>query len=202
MVLSSKDGSCARATDVKEAVETTVDLFVNSEINNAPNHDKTYYSYYLPQGVTNLESGDTYNILEIGGYKVLINIDIDQIISDEYYTDAKKSDVYSLFEPVYSFEGRLYEDMTFDLRVYAIDDKHLLYLIIDDVAIASLINLDAIDQILYDMLVVGTSIRTRDDLIINDFSSRDVIDYHQETIDLFEIIVPQDGRLEELLKPN
>ena len=92
--------------------------------------------------------------------------------------------------------------MTFDLRVYAIDDKHLLYLIIDDVTIASLIDLDAIDQILYDMLVVGTSIRTRDDLIINDFSSRDVIDYHQETIDLFEIIVPQDGRLEELLKPN
>lgn len=192
---------CQKVEDVTLAIDDVIaevdkaDLFIRRD------HTKTYYRYFLPSGVGNIASADTYNILEYLGNKVLLNLDIAKIIIDEYYEGEKSEDVYVYGEEVYKRQA-LIKETPYALAVYTIEDYYLLSLGISDVTLISLVTSNYIDSVLYEMFVIGLSVEVDKERVISDFSSLDVIDYRQESIDLFEVIVPQDGRLEELIKPQ
>lgn len=192
---------CQKVEDVTMAIDEVIaevgkaDLFIRRD------HTKTYYRYFLPSGVGNIASADTYNILEYLGHKVLLNLDIAKIIIDEYYEGEKSEDVYAYGKEVYKRQD-LVKEIPYSLAVYTIDDYYLLNLGINDVTLTTMVTSNYIDSVLYEMFVIGLSVEVDKERVISDFSSLDVIDYRQESIDLFEVIVPQDGRLEELIKPQ
>ena len=193
---------CHEVTDITKAIDDTFALIESQDIDLKANHEKDYYAYYLPSGITNIESTDTYNILSTTSADIIVNIDIDKIIKDAYYSDVENvADVYALNEAYITKSGSV-KGIAYELSVYNYNDKYLIELFINNADIITLVDQNNIDNVLYDMLIVGMSISTNNDLVINDFSSRDVIDYHQEAVDLFEIVIPRDGRLDELIKPN
>ena len=193
---------CHEVTDITKAIDDTFALIESQDIDLKANHEKDYYAYYLPSGITNIESTDTYNILSTTSADIIVNIDIDKIIKDAYYSDVENvADVYALNEAYITKSGSV-KGIAYELSVYNYNDKYLIELFINNADIITLVDQNNIDNVLYDMLIVGMSISTNNDLVINDFSSRDVIDYHQEAVDLFEIVIPKDGRLDELIKPN
>ena len=49
------------------------------------------------------------------------------------------------------------------------------------------------------MLIIAYSVEIDEKAVIDKYSAKDVIDYTKEQVNLFEIIVPKDGRLEELI---
>ncbi len=192
---------CQTVTDLDATITETIDLLESLETVKSANNDKGYYAYYVPPGVSNLVSEDTYNIFVIAGNKVLMNLDIADIISNEYYSDSVSADViYGMADIVYERSDEML-DTAYVLSVYDYgEDHYLIDLDINDVHLVALIYIDYIPEVLYNMFVIGLSVETDATLVINDFSSLDIVDYHQETVDLFEIIVPQDGRVEELIK--
>ncbi len=192
--------ACQSVTDVNAAIEETIDRLESVSVMPA-NNDKGYYSYYVPPGVNNLVSKDTYNIFTVSGNKVLMNLDVAYIISNEYYSDTLSTyDLYGYADIIYESEDEM-SDIAYTLSVYDYgDDYYLIWLAINDVHLVALISINYIPEVLYNMFVIGLSVETDHELVINDFSSLDIIDYEQEAVDLFEVIVPQDGLLEELIK--
>ncbi len=193
---------CHEVTDIETAIDDTISLIESQELTIYDNHEKDYYSYYLPGGVMNLESTDTYNILSTNGVNVILNIDIDKIIKDAYYSDVQGvSETYAINDASISKNDTI-DGIAYELEVYEYNDRYLIELFINNADMITLVDRNNIDNVLYDMFIIGMSISTNNELVINDFSSRDVIDYHQEAVDLFEIVIPRDGRLDELIKPN
>ena len=193
--------ACQTVTDVSSSVNETIDLLESTASIMSANNDKGYYSYYVPPSVSKLVSENTYNIFSISGNKVLMNLDVAAIISNEYYTDTVEAyDLYSIADVVYERSDEMM-DISYSLSVYDYgDDYYLIDLYINDVYLIALIDINYIPNVLYNMFVIGLSVEADYNLVINDFSSLDIVDYHQETVDLFEIIVPQEGRVEELIK--
>ena len=193
--------ACQTVTDISATIEETIDLLASTETIKSTNNDKGYYAYYVPPSVSNLVSEDTYNIFSVSGNKVLLNLDVAAIISSEYYTDTfSVYDLYSIDDVVYERTDEML-DIAYSLSVYDYgDDYYLIDLNINDVYLIALIYINYIPEVLYNMFVIGLSVEVDCDLVINDFSSLDIVDYHEEAVDLFEIIVPQEGRVEELIK--
>ena len=49
------------------------------------------------------------------------------------------------------------------------------------------------------MMQVATNCDVKDDMVIADYSTKDIIDYEKSTVNLFEQSFPQEGRVEDMM---
>ena len=165
----------------------------------APNHSKTYYRFYKPRDVDNLVSHDTYNIFEYQGIEILFTLNVSNIINDAYYT-LKTAD-----DKTYSDDNLIYQktvvinDIENKVKIYEYDDNYILIVSNFAVSLAANVYNNYVVSTLKKMLILSSNVDVETELVIKSFSNKETIDYEKEQVDLFKVIIPSSGSLEELI---
>lgn len=193
------------------SVNSNIDSWMNDyllglsdeKFNLVSNHDKKYYNYYVPSNISNIESTSTHNIFKANNVDIIMNLNIADIISRKLYDKSVQNDkMYDDKYLIYTNNKHHFLDRSYTIDIYNLNDKYLINIFINDMMLSSYVSLNDLKDIIRDMLVIGASCDVYEDKVLSDFSFKDVIDYHKEQVDLFEMIIPKDGVLEELLNPN
>ena len=195
---------CYQAKDINSEVDMTLRSLENVKSKKNANHLKKFYQYYLPTNVFSLESKDTYNIFKDQQFEFAMNLDIARIINKKYYHTTELVDSHFIYLKDYLILEKKDHVLNSDYRlsIYQCDDLYLIDLTMNNVVLNACVRLNYVKDVLRNMFIIGDSVKTDDYEIIDKFSNKDVIEYHKEKIDLFKVIIPKDGRLEELINPK
>lgn len=169
------------------------------------NNTVTYYNYYLPSDLVEYDYKDNILLLGYKDSNIILNLNIPSIINEQYYKDyvAKDEGFFDEDKLVYSHVGTYSDlrDREFDYfyRLYQYDDRYLLHLMSRTVNIYSSCNKYDVVPISSKMLLLARTIKVDEDDVVTDYSTKDVIDYHKKQVNLFDLVVPVNGKVEELL---
>ncbi len=182
------------ADDAKDLVAKTTDL------NYKTNHNKKYYSYYKPRQVTSIVSEDTYNIFQVNGVDILLSLNVSDIINTAYYSDyvGQEFDFYDEQFIVYEDTKEINGILT-GIRIYNYENNYLLQVTNLNVILAANVYENYVISTLRYMLILSSNVEINADNVIADFSNKETIDYEKEQVDLFEVIIPSSGSLEDLI---
>lgn len=186
--------------EITESIATSSTYTIHT-----PNISKTYYSYYLPVNIGRMQSTSSGNILNDRGRQFVMNLNVSSIINSNYYTEANSSlSTDSLSDPVAYIEGE-YTDInesihSYHISVYKVDYEYLLEMRSDTVEFYSISDALSTIQLAQDMYEIARSIEVNTNAVLATYSNKDTIDYQSEKIELFEQLVPESGRVEELFE--
>ena len=133
----------------------------------------------------------------------MMNLNIADIITYSIY--SQKKDDSEIFENeliIYNRKNLVYANKEYDLSIYKFSENYVVRLDSDDVVMASSMKENYVVNTLRQMILIASSVTVNYDAVIDNFSNKDFIDFEKEQVDLFKIIVPKDGRIEELIDPK
>ena len=184
---------------------------INSLLNNVetiatsyPNNTLEYFAYYLPSDMKENEFDQNNLVLNYLDNEIIVNLNINDIINQEYYPNQYLNDVSSFDENklIYSKEGTYKtikkDEKNYIYKLYKSDDVYLIKLVSTDLIYLVRCKTN-IEEITRHLFTIAKSININSELIIDDYSDKNVIDYKKKQIDLFDITKPVNGNLEELL---
>lgn len=195
---------CTLQTEVSLQDEITKQLEKSAqETLRSANMNKTYYAYYLPEHIGRLSSSQTGSILNDRGRKFIMNLNVACIVNSNYYTGVETSlNTKDLTNSIVSIDGEYsdYQEEThqYHVSVYPIDNQYLLEFTSDTVQFYSLSDALSTTDLVDDMYIISRTIKVDTKEVLSAFSNKDTIDYQSEKIELFEQLVPESGRVEEL----
>lgn len=190
-------------------VKTSIDLQSELESSLASANDakiftsninKPLYSYYLPPSIGRNKSTQTSSILNDRGRKFVMNLNVASIIQEKYYSETEQTDDFQ--DPIVKCEGE-YIDVdetthSYTVTTYEMNDYYVTVFHSDVVEFYSVLDALSTCDIVEDMLRISRSMRVDTDAVIQAYSNKKTVDYKSEKIELFEQIVPESGRIEEL----
>lgn len=185
---------------ITQAIQKTSNETIHSS-----NMNKPYYSYYLPEHIGRLTSTQSGSILNDRGRKFIMNLNVASIVNTSYYTDVETSiNTDDLNNPVVSIDGEYIdgEDTThaYHVSVYQVDTQYLLEFTSNTVQFYSISDALSTIELVEDMYIIARSIKVDTNEVLAAYSNKDTIDYQSEKIELFEQLVPESGRVEELFE--
>lgn len=196
----SNDTSKAK-TIIANTFESKVDT-----TNVLQNNYSKYYSFYLPSDMIIKEKDETYLIANYLENNILININVAKIVNSMYWKESydNKDGFFDTNKLYFAKEGYFANysgDVNlYSLNIYLYNDIYLIDLESDDLKLFSFVEAyDLVDvaQRMYYLINVFT---INEEMVVDNFTDKNVIDYNRKQIDLFEYIVPSSGAIEDLLK--
>lgn len=189
-------------TELKKAVEEEVALKAFS-----PDNSKTYFRYYTEPDVGNVYSDQTSNVFLYNDTKFIMNLNVSSIINNKYYNneivkDIQLNDEFKLFD----FNGEYvdYKNNTYPYKVdvYKVNDTYYIKLNSQYVSFYANGNEINIINVSRKMIRIAKSINIYEDEVLANFSSKETIEYTKETIQLFDVIVPVNGKIQDIIENN
>jgi hypothetical protein len=184
--------------DLKDALNKESSLNAIS-----PDNNKTYFRYYLEPCIGLIYSNQTSNIFLYNNVKFIMNLNVASVINDKYYSNEFENIQLNQKYKLFSFSGEYtdYKNKTYPyyVDVFKVNDVYYLKLNSKYVSFyvngneASLINISR------KMLQIAKSIDIYEEEILSDFSSKEIIEYTKEEIQLFDVIVPVNGKIQDIL---
>lgn len=169
------------------------------------NNDMTFYSYYLPSSMGEDEVDSDSITLKYGSSKIIMNLNVADIINAQYYSDQYLSDD-GFFNDDYLFYEKTgtylsYQDIEkqYIYRLYKHDNNYLLHLKTSDMNYYGSVKISDIKDVTRELLVIAKSTRVLNDEVISTYSNKEVISYQKKQIDLFETTMPNNGQLSDML---
>jgi len=174
------------------------------------NNYTDYIEYYLPSDVNELDASKLSYVFEVEENKVIMNINVSHIINSEYYnSDELKDEGYFdetklIYSTSGSFKNLNNEDIDYFFKAYQYDNYCLLYLLSDEVELYGYTEADKSGLVTSKMLELAEGCNVKNDLVIAEFSNKDVIDYEKSPVNLFDNVFPVDGRIDDMMidKPS
>jgi hypothetical protein len=203
LLLSGCSGLSTSTLDrqLREAVQSASIVDFNA-VNNI---QKTLYTYYLPPHLGRIQSTETASILRSGNVNILMNLDVIDVIADTYYeTKNVFKQLVAQSQSLLSFDGELtnaqLKTLTYKVTIISIGNQEVLLTLESGYFILTAITatVDAPD-ILEDMVLLVRSAQVDKERVLVAYSTRESIDYQQETIDLFEQIAPESGSVLDMI---
>ena len=195
VTLSSLNSQLRAALERSSAIQLTA----------TNNIQKNLYSFYLPPHMGRVQSTDTASILRVNNVNILMNLDVIDVIADTYYaTKNVFKRLVAQSQSVVSFDGTLTttQQKTIAYKVTVIDignNEVLLTLESGYFILTAIAPIAETSSILEDMVLLVRSARVDKDQVLVNYSTRESIDYQQETIDLFEQIAPESGSVLDMI---
>ncbi|MBO7677740.1 MAG: hypothetical protein J6S49_09565 [Erysipelotrichaceae bacterium] len=196
--------SCASRVDIQNKLD---EVFAKEGVRqiHRKNNYSDYIDYYVPSDIQEVSVDALSSSYEFNNARLVFNINVSGIISSKYYPDTIFRDE-GFFDPnrlVYQHEGE-YLDSDDELNqyrysVYQYDERYLTYFLSKD-----LIFYGYCDE--YDLVGVSTKIlmmakaaNVKDEDVVANYSSKDVIDFEKKQVNLFETIMPVNGNINDFL---
>ena len=187
--------ACTNIT--KEDSEKIIKDSLNSVINFNHNHNKKYFTYYADKSLNQVESGDLYSLFKDGDDAILLSINISAVISEKKEEQKFIADNFI----IYQIKDKDLYDNEYNFSLYQFDDLYVSYFTINDFYAVSYSNsLYGITQLSRKMILLTRNARVHKKTLLENYAQDKIEDYTREKIDLFKIVLPSKGRLEDLIK--
>ena len=186
---------------LRQAVQKAAEV----QLSATNNIQKNLYTFYLPPHIGRVQSTETASILRVSNINILMNLDVIDVIADTYYESENVfKKLVAQTQSQVSFEGTLtsvqQKPITYKVTVIDLGNREVLltleggYFILTAIAPVS-----DTATILEDMVLLVRSAIVDKKQVLVDYSTRESIDYQQETINLFEQIAPESGSVLDMI---
>lgn len=178
----------------------------NNFVMTKSNNYTDYIDFYLPSDIKEEYCNDTSYVYNVDDCKLIISINLPTIFNEYYYGNAALRDdgLFSDDNLIYSFEGETLNQKVkktrYYFKAYQYDDMYILHLVTSDLELCGYCYKDRVKMLASKMLQMVNNSNVNKDNIIRDYSSRDIIDYERNKVNLFETIYPRDGYVKDILK--
>ena len=171
----------------------------------ASNHKK-YYNYYIEPTMRVKESTQASSMLISDSNEIIMNLNIATVVANKYYNLSPQGLEERIVQDnlIKEISGEYVDKnqnkLNYRLRVYEVDDFYIAYLKTPYADLYANVYLGDLIKVSSQMLIIAKSLSINEEKIISENSNRSEIDYIKEQIELFEIVVPENGRIEEILQ--
>lgn len=216
-------GGCgSQGADLPQRILTQLNELPEQSLSIGSNHNKRYYSYYLPAGMGRRDSNALSEVFTKDGYRMIMNFDPSAIVIKNYYkedeedTETAPTSANSLdqfIEPKmeqeehkviytgnYLTSGRTIYPYT--LQISENNGWYLVYFDGTIVKIYTYVPAAAVSSSLKAMMMLASSIKYNEEEILKVYSMKALGNTKQESLDYLEQHLPSSGSLEELLNPE
>lgn len=194
---------CASNKDINTELDSLLSD-ANKIVSNHPNNSLEYYDYYLPSDMGEVSFDQESLVLSYLDNKIVVNININDIVNNKYYPEhyLTNSSLLDQNKLVYSKSGKYLtiKDIERDyiLNLYQNNDYYVIELITSDLTYITS-SKAYIKDIVKHLFTIAKSVDLDEELIIADYSDKNIVDYKKKQIDLFDSTRPTSGDLSEML---
>ena len=194
------------------------------------NRMKSYYSYYLPQGIKQRDANSLSEVFVKDGYRLIMNFDPSAVVIKNYYSDTKdsgkpaendaetsatlskeqiaellavhmeESDNKTLYTSNYMNVDQ--ELFPYTLQLIKSEGAYLVYLDGSLVKLYTYLPAAAVPSALESMYLLMTSISYDKEKVLQDFSLKSLTAAKKQNLDYLQSHLPSSGTLDELLNPT
>lgn len=196
-------GCAQKQTDLKTSLKQELETLAQAPIDNLADNNKPLYRYYIEPSIGRRQSTQTSNIFVLNNQEFVMNLDIATIINTRFYENImfkKKADssaMISLSGNYLDFNNLEYR---YFLSVYDFEDgNYFISLSMQYVNFYAYCGYADIEPLTLSMMKIGKTVDVDTEKVINTYSSKQSSDYVKEKLNLFEKIIPDSGRIEELM---
>lgn len=168
------------------------------------NYSKPYYKYYLPPNIGVKSSTKIGSVLSLNNDEIMMNLKVSRVVALSYQKEGiALEDLKKEKENIFQ-EGGHYLDINdkerlFLFTVYPITkNRNLLVLENERVELVSIVAESNAPYMLENMMLILRSLDVNDDLVIADYSNKEIIEDKTIHEDFFEHAVPESGNLIEM----
>ena len=196
--------ACTSSENVYEQIDK---IFENDGINETyrKNTYSKYIDYYVPSDIHEFQSGFLSSAYDYNNSKLIMNINISGIVNQKYFSDNPFSTEGFFDENKLTYEKKgLYANSGGKLteyiyQIFQYEDYYLTYFYSQDVILYGYCTKSDLAGMSSRILLMAKGANVKTDDILNNFTSRDVIDYEKKQVNLFETIMPVNGNINEFI---
>lgn len=189
-------------SQVNEGIDSAMPLNNSLGVNNITK----YFSYYLPKDMTEDICEETYAVFEFNGFPIVMNLNISNIINKKYFTNVQlSSDEYFNSEKLlYTKSGSITNKKgnanEYLINIYSRDDTSVyVEFVTPSISFHSYCVNGMLKEVIRHMVVMVQYLQVDDTLVLENYYDRDLIDYQKKNVDLFDRIIPANGRIDEMI---
>lgn len=182
------------------------DVFSNQEVFDIRrNNYSEFFDYYAPSDIYEVDGDYTYTCFEYQNSIINMNVNIPSIINNKYYANYKLIDegYFDYSKLIYSKNDVLVnsdlENIDYFVNLYQIDNYYFFYMKTLDVCLYAKTNITDLVDVAKKILILAKTVKVNRELVINTYSSKDVIDYEKKVIELFDTKMPENGVINDLI---
>ncbi|MEE3486990.1 MAG: hypothetical protein VZT48_02665 [Bulleidia sp.] len=201
---------CAGCSTVKRDMQTDLNqriAEVSSEAAHVPVYAKGGYSYYVQPSIGRIESTRMSNVFMKDGTKFVMNLNVPQIINDQYYQSMSAADTVNVNAVIAAETEGTYidhddQEHAFSLKIYQLDENFYTWLETDTVELFSVSGQLKSLQLAEEFLRIARTVHVNDDAVAAEYSKKTTISYTRKKLQLFQNIAPESGSVQELFENN
>lgn len=186
------------------------DAFIqeNKDLNLRPNNSLTYYKYYLPSDVYEQDYEENAVLLKYEESTISMNLNVASIINSEFYNDyyLKDDGFFDDYHLFYEHTGTYLDidnnHVEYFYRVYEYENEYIVHMMSEKINFYAYTIKKNLFDLSEKMLIIAKSISVNDIDVISNYSSKSIIDYQKKQINLFDLVLPVNGKLDELILDN
>ena len=169
------------------------------------NNDMTFYSYYLPSSMGEEEVDSDSITLKYGDSKIIMNLNVADIINAQYYDEQYLNDDgffnedYLFYEMTGSYLSYNGKEIQYIYRLYKYNKEYVLHLKTSDMNYYGNIKVSDIRDVTSEIFIIAKSTKVNNEEVINAYSNKEIISYQKKQIDLFDTVLPNNGQLSDML---
>lgn len=169
--------------------------------------NRDLFSYYIPPSIGRKNASLNSVTLQSHNQTILMILDVINILNESYYKDNSGTlrKLLKVENAFYTSSG-FYENDKNALSAYLVssmklsDNTVLLSLQTENFVFMSIHPLSISPDILYDMFRVARSTTINRDLILSTYSTREVLDFKTQSLNMFTQAGPESGTVLDMIK--
>jgi len=189
--------------DVNELIAESVNNSRYHLIAENNNNNKKYYSYYLDANVGKVKTNQISSVFKVNESEFVMNLKVNAIVNNSYFENINISEISSdniIVNDSSTYVDRFEKVMPFDYMVVRLEDnRYYVELTSKYLQFSGIAYETDVDKLIKEMIVIAQSVIVDEEKIISDYSVKTEIDYEKKNIDLFQRVIPEEGRLDEMM---
>ena len=169
--------------------------------------NRDLFSYYIPPSIGRKNASLNSVTLQSHNQTILMILDVINILNESYYKDngGTLRELLKVENAFYTTSG-FYENDKKALSAYLVssmklsDSTVLLSLQTENFVFMSIHPLSISPDILYDMFRIARSTTINRDLILSTYSTREVLDFKTQSLNMFTQAGPESGTVLDMIK--
>lgn len=193
--------------NINKNVNSELDVVFNNQnvIDVRRNNYTEYFDYYAPSDLYEIDSNETFVSFNYNKSLIDMNINIPSIINELYYSNYKLVDegYFDYSKLIYSkndkFINNESETIDFFVNLYKLDNMYFFYMKTNNICLYAKTNINDVVEVAKKMMILAKTVKVQKELVVNKYSSKDVIDYEKKVIELFDTKMPENGIINDLI---
>ncbi|MDO4702217.1 MAG: hypothetical protein Q4A47_06340 [Erysipelotrichaceae bacterium] len=198
--------ACHSAKDLKSDLDVSLQHLEKTQYKTSVSHRKPLYSYYLQKGVGSVDSYQFGSLLKYQDAYFVMNLNAQSIINEKFYKNTlveqqvdHKKRLYQRESEYVDYNGK---SNAYKLEVYDMDGEYFIYLTTALFEFYAQVSSVDVEPISYQMLKIAKTVKVDKEKVISLYSNKESIEYVKQQVKLFEVAIPESGRLDEMVKGN